>query len=44
MLKVSGTSVAMGNAASQVKDIADYITLSNDDDGIAEYIETYLLN
>lgn len=44
MLRASGTSVAMGNAASQVKDIVDYITLSNDEDGIAEYIETYLLN
>lgn len=44
MLKASGTSVAMGNAVSQVKDIADYITLSNDEDGIAEYIEKYLLN
>ena len=43
MLKASGTGVAMGNAVSQVKDIADYITLSNDEDGVAEYIETYLL-
>jgi HAD-superfamily hydrolase, subfamily IIB len=44
MMKASGTGVAMGNAVSQVKDIADYITLSNDEDGIAEYIEKYLLN
>ncbi len=43
MLKASGTGVAMGNAVSQVKDIADYITLSNDEDGVAEYIEAYLL-
>lgn len=43
MLNASGTGVAMGNAVSQVKDIADYITLSNDEDGIAEYIEKYLL-
>jgi len=43
MLIASGTSVAMGNAASQVNDIADYITLSNDEDGVAEYIETHLL-
>lgn len=43
MLRASGTGVAMGNAVSQLKDIADYITLSNDEDGVAEYIETYLL-
>ncbi len=43
MLKASGIGVSMGNAVSQVKDIADYITLSNDEDGVAEYIETYLL-
>ncbi len=43
MLKASGIGVAMGNAVSQVKDIADYITLSNDEDGVAEYIETYIL-
>jgi hydroxymethylpyrimidine pyrophosphatase-like HAD family hydrolase len=43
MLKASGIGVAMGNAVSQVKDIADYITLSSDEDGVAEYIETYIL-
>lgn len=43
MLKASGTGVAMENAVFQLKDIADYITLSNDEDGVAEYIETYLL-
>lgn len=43
MLKASGTGVAMGNAAPAVKSIADYITSSNDEDGVAEYIENYLL-
>ncbi|QHQ62906.1 Cof-type HAD-IIB family hydrolase [Anaerocolumna sedimenticola] len=43
MLKTSGTGVAMGNAVSKLKDIADYIALSNDEDGVAEYIEAYLL-
>lgn len=43
MLKASGTGVAMGNAAPAVKCIADYVTSSNDEDGVAEYIETYLL-
>lgn len=43
MLIASGTGVAMGNAVSRVKEIADDITLSNDEDGVAKYIETYLL-
>lgn len=43
MLMASGTGVAMGNAVSPVKDIADYITLSNNDDGVADYLETFIL-
>lgn len=39
MLKLCGTGVAMGNAIPQVKEIADYITLSNDEDGVAVYLE-----
>lgn len=44
MLKASGIGVAMGNAVTQVKEIADYITLSNDEDGVAEFIEAHLLS
>ena len=36
MLKYAGTGVAMANAVQALKDIADEITLSNDEDGIAE--------
>lgn len=43
MLKASGIGVAMGNALEEVKKVADYITLSNNDDGVAEYIEKYIL-
>ena len=43
MLMSSGTGVAMGNAELRVKDAADFITLSNDEDGVAEYLETYIL-
>lgn len=43
MMKLSGTAVAMENAMAEVKDIADYVTLSNDEDGVAEYIEKFLL-
>lgn len=35
MLKVSGVGVAMGNAEQSVKDVADMVTLSNNEDGIA---------
>ena len=35
MLKYAGVGVAMGNAAQHVKDIADYVTTSVDEDGVA---------
>ncbi|MCW6701158.1 Cof-type HAD-IIB family hydrolase [Anaerococcus sp. NML200537] len=44
MLKAAGVGVVMGNAPDVVKEIADYITKSNDEDGIAYYIENELLN
>lgn len=34
MLETVGTSVAMGNASKQLKDIATYVTTDVDDDGI----------
>lgn len=39
MLKLCGRGIAMGNAIPQVKEIADEITLTNDEDGVAVYIE-----
>lgn len=44
MLQASGIGVAMGNALQEVKEAADYITLSNNEDGVAEFIERYVLN
>lgn len=35
MLSTAGTGVAMGNALPHVKEIADYVTTTNDEDGIA---------
>ena len=35
MIRVAGLGVAMGNASESVKAAADYVTLSNNDDGIA---------
>lgn len=42
MLSYAGVSVAMGNAVKEVKDIADMITSTNNEDGIAEALEKLL--
>lgn len=44
MIKYAGLGVAMGNAFSEVKEIADYVTYSNEDDGLAHVIEKFILN
>ena len=38
-----GTLVAMQNSTSKLKEIADHITLSNDDSGVSHVIEKMLL-
>ena len=43
MLKEAGIGVAMANAEDKVKETADYITLSNEEDGVAEAIEKLVL-
>jgi Cof subfamily protein (haloacid dehalogenase superfamily) len=43
MLKYAGLSVAMANATQATKAIADYITLSNDEDGVAHAIKKFAL-
>ena len=42
MLKLCGKGVAMGNAISEVKSVADEICLSNEEDGVARWIEEHL--
>lgn len=42
MLRWAGTGVAMGNADDETKGLADVVTESNDDDGVAVYIERLL--
>src|SRR5690554_16626 len=42
MLKYAGFGVAMAGADSLVKDAADYVTLGNDEDGIAAVVEKLL--
>lgn len=39
MLELCGKGIAMGNAIEEVKEKADLVIGSNDDDGIAEYLE-----
>ena len=43
MIEAAGIGVAMGNAIDLVREAADYITLSNDEDGIADYLEKFVL-
>lgn len=44
MIEYAGLGVAMGNATDDIKDLADYITLSNDDDGVAHVINKFMLD
>lgn len=44
MVKYAGLGVAMENATDDVKEAADYITLSNDEDGIAHVVNKFILN
>ena len=44
MLKISGVGVAMGNAIDAIKNAADYITETNDNEGISIWINKYLLS
>ena len=39
ILQTAGFSVAMGNASDEIKQISDFITLDNDNDGVAAAIE-----
>ena len=43
MLKLCGKGIAMGNAIKEVKEEADWVIGSNDEDGIAEYLAGNLL-
>ncbi len=43
MLKAAGLSVTMENAHDEIKKIAGYVTASNDEDGVAQAIEKFVL-
>ena len=42
MVKCAGFGVAMGNAVDEVKSVANYITRSNDDNGIVDVLEKFI--
>lgn len=44
LLSACGLKIAMGNAAPELKAIADFIAPSVDDDGVATVIEKFILN
>jgi hypothetical protein len=43
MIRYAGLGVAMANAQQVVRDNADYITLSNEEDGVAAVVEKFFL-
>lgn len=43
MIEYAGLGVAMGNATEEIKELADYITLSNNEDGVAHVINKFIL-
>jgi hypothetical protein len=44
MIKYAGVGVAMGNAQPAVKDAADYITGTNDEDGLVQVMKEFIWN
>ena len=43
MIRAAGLGVAVGNAIDEVKDIADFVAPSNDQDGVAFTIEKFMI-
>lgn len=43
MLQTAGLGVAMDNAPDKVKRVADVVTASNEEDGVAIALEKYVL-
>lgn len=43
MIKTVGFGVAMGNAIDELKEVADYVTLTNEEDGVAYAINEFVL-
>ena len=43
MITAAGLGIAMGNAVDEVKEIADYVTLPNNEDGVAHAVKKFVL-
>ena len=43
MIEYAGLGVAMDNAPGEVKSRANFVTSSNDEDGVAKVIEKFIL-
>lgn len=43
MIRFAGLGVAMANAQPLVREAADYITLSNEEDGVADVVERFII-
>ena len=41
MVEYAGLGVAMGNAIPEVKDVADVVTTTNEENGVAKAINRY---
>ncbi|MPQ44416.1 sugar-phosphatase [Clostridium tarantellae] len=44
MIEYAGLGVAMGNAFEDIKEMADFVTKSNEEDGVAYVVEKFILN
>ena len=44
MIRFAGLGVAMANAAEDIQKEADFVTLSNEEDGVAHVIERFILS
>lgn len=44
MIEFAGLGVAMANASTEVQDSADYITYSNEEDGVAHVVEKFIIS
>ena len=43
MLELAGLGVAMGNSREEIRDCADWVTGTNDSDGIADVLHRFVL-
>ncbi len=44
MIEYAGMGVAMGNATEHIKEIANYTTTTNNEDGVAQAIQMLILD